>query len=68
MYDRTLRNAEHTRSFTIRPTDGGWEVREQHDQHITRRVHYTDWHRVERAQRTFAIAAATLRDAGWTDI
>jgi hypothetical protein len=68
MYARVLRNAQHTRRFLIQPTSsGGWEVREEHDDRLMRLAHYSDWHRVERAQRSFTHEAVLLRDAGWVD-
>ena len=35
--------------------DEGWEVREERDSEVVRQAHYQDWHRVERARRSFAI-------------
>ena len=67
MYARLLRNAEHTRRFSILPSVRGWEVREEEDSHVTRQVHYSDWHRVERARWSFAREARLLEAAGWTD-
>jgi hypothetical protein len=46
---------------------GGWEIRDEQDSRLVRSARYSDWHRVERAQRTFAREAAKLEDAGWTD-
>ena len=68
MYARTLRNATHTRRFTIDQIQpGGWEVREEQDSQVVRLTRYTDWHRVERARRAFARQADLLEDAGWSD-
>jgi hypothetical protein len=68
MYARILRNADHTRRFTILQTDtAGWEVREEQDSRVVRTARYRDWHRVERAQMVFAREAALLQEAGWTD-
>ena len=68
MYARLLRKAEQTRRFTI--TDAGslgWEVREEQNSHVIRRVLYDDWHRVERARHAFTQAVANLADAGWVE-
>ena len=68
MYARTLRKAHDIRRFTIHqagPT--GWEIRDEQNDAVLRHVRYTDWHRVERAQRAFQCEAATLHAAGWTD-
>lgn len=68
MYLRLLRKAEQTRRFTIIDTEpSGWEVREERDSRVIRRVRYNDWHRVERARAAFAIEAASLADAGWVE-
>jgi hypothetical protein len=66
MFVRILTHGPHTRQFTIRDAgDAGWEVREQQDDRITREVHYTDWHRVERALAGFELEAALLERDGW---
>jgi hypothetical protein len=62
---RNLRNDLHTRRYTIEMTDGGWEVLEEQDSRVVRRVEYQDWHRVERARRIFTIHSDQLQDAGW---
>ena len=68
MYARILRNAAHTRRFTITSAaDSGWEVRDEQDSRILRSRLYDDWHRVERARLAFAVEAAGLRDAGWVE-
>ena len=68
MYRRTLRKASHTRRFTIINSDAsGWEVRDEQDSRLLRSHLYRDWHRVERAMLAFAVEAAGLRDAGWTE-
>ena len=68
MYARTLRNDTHTHRFSITPEEtSGWEVREERDSSVLRRAHYDDWHRVERARRTFALDAFALFREGWTE-
>jgi hypothetical protein len=68
MYARIFQNKSHTRRFSITPKDpSGWDVREERDEAIVRNVHYDDWHRVERARRSFAIEAAMLFEQGWTE-
>lgn len=62
---RNLRIDGHTRRFTIAQTNAGWEVREEQDSRLVRRVEYHDWHRVERARRNITIEASQLQDAGW---
>jgi hypothetical protein len=68
MYARLFRKANQTRRFTI--TDigtSGWEVREEEDSRVLRSVHYTDWHRVERARMAFACQAIDLANTGWIE-
>jgi hypothetical protein len=65
MFIKHLRNAEHTLRFSIEPTDSGWEVSEERDSQVVKRVEYHDWHRVERARRSIAITMDQLQDAGW---
>jgi hypothetical protein len=65
MFIRHLRNAEHTRRFSIEPTDSGWQVSEEQDSQVVKRVEYQDWHRVERARRSIAITMHQLQGEGW---
>jgi hypothetical protein len=67
MYERTLRNASHVRTFTITTGGTGWEVKVEQDSRLIRRVCYHDWHRVERARMTFAKEALALQRSGWTE-
>jgi hypothetical protein len=68
MYIRLLQKAAHTRRFTI-SSEGvsGWEVRDEQDSRVIRRVRYSDWHRVERARMAFALEAAVLEQSGWNE-
>jgi len=68
MYTRCFEKASHIRKFTISSKGiGGWEVRDEQDSLVIRRVNYYDWHRVERALRVFAIEAETLQANGWNE-
>jgi hypothetical protein len=49
-------------------TPTGWEVREERDSEVVKRVQYHDWHRVERARRSITIELAALRRKGWSEI
>jgi hypothetical protein len=42
-------------------------VREDEDSQVIVRIHYRDWHRVERAMEAFATKAELLRQRGWSD-
>jgi hypothetical protein len=67
MFARVLRNDCHERSFSILQTGTFWEVREERDKRVFRRVLYDDWHRVERAKRVFVEEVELLRQAGWVE-
>jgi hypothetical protein len=68
MYACVMRNATQVRRFTITDnTPSGWEVCEEHDNMVIRRVRYDDWHRVERAKMAFARIAIALKEAGWEE-
>ncbi|MGE3273859.1 MAG: hypothetical protein AB7O67_02020 [Vicinamibacterales bacterium] len=64
---KSLQNAEHVRRYSIKPTPAGWEVREEEDSRVLRQTCYTDWHRVERARRVFALEMRDLREQGWRE-
>ena len=66
MFAKELRQEGHTRKFTIqeRGTEG-WEVREEQDDRVLKRVCYTDWHRVERALSIFNLQIDELENRGW---
>ena len=67
MFIKHLRNAGHTLRFSIEPTESGWQVSEERDSQVVRRVEYHDWHRVERAQAAFSIEALRLFELGWVE-
>lgn len=68
MYARALEHAGQTRRFTIAGANtGGWDVKEEQDSRVIRSVHYTDWHRVERARMAFAREVQDLKRAGWRE-
>lgn len=66
-FTKSLRNAEHTRRFSIASTVDGWELKEEQDGRVSRQVRYQDWHRVERARRSWTLEVKNLRDAGWQE-
>jgi hypothetical protein len=66
MFAKELRQAGHTKRFTISEAAGeGWEVRVEQDSQVVRRVHYTDWHRVERAVLMMTFQVSKLEENGW---
>ena len=68
MYAKSLRREFQTRRFTIQLVpDAGWEVRDEANHEVVRRVVLRDWHRVEREIVTFAREADALRADGWVE-
>ncbi len=68
MYERLLRKASTIRRFTITHLQSaGWDVREEQDSRVLRRVVYHDWHRVERASLTFSLEVRALIESGWIE-
>ena len=68
MYTQLFRRAAETRRFIIRKTGTrGWEVLDETDSTVLKRVRYEDWHRVERAIAVFAAEATALRESGWVE-
>ncbi len=67
-FDKSLRYLEKTRRYSIAATDSGWEVREERDSEVVRKVHYQDWHRVERARRNISIELDVLQRQGWAEV
>ena len=66
MFAKELRQAGHTKRFTIsQAASEGWEVRVEQDSEVVRRVHYTDWHRVERAVLMMSLEVSALEGNGW---
>ncbi len=66
MFTKSLTQAGHIRRFTIREAGGnGWEVQEEQDSTVIRRVCYTDWHRVVRALMTITLRVSELERSGW---
>lgn len=64
-FEQTLRKDNHTRHFEVLLDDQGWRVVTCADSLVVRETIYTDWHRVERARRAFAIEARSLKLEGW---
>jgi len=56
MLIREYTHAGHTDRFTVTRGSAGWDVREERDDHVVRKVNYQDWHRVERAMHVFELA------------
>ena len=53
MLIREYTHEGHTDRVTITRSQAGWDVRQERDDTVVRRVNYSDWHRVERALQLF---------------
>ena len=67
-FAKSIKKADHVRRYLIRPTNTGWEVREEQDSQVVRQVCYQDWHRVEHARRAFVMELSNLREEGWQEV
>ena len=67
-FDKSLKFLEKTRRYSIAATEAGWEVREERDSEVVRKVQLKDWHRVERARRSITIELNDLRRQGWSEV
>jgi hypothetical protein len=67
MYRTELSCDGHSRYFIVSQATlgGGWELRIEEDHRVTKRVRYTDWHRVERALGDISRRVAELQSGGW---
>jgi hypothetical protein len=66
MFNTELSNAGHSRRFVLGNVPlGGWELLIEEDNAIVSRVHYTDWHRVERALAAVTRRISELEAGGW---
>ncbi len=69
MYARALRKASTIRRFTITHLQStGWDVRDEQDSRVLRRVVTQDWHKVERASLAFSLEIQALLERGWTEM
>jgi hypothetical protein len=66
-YAKHLHNHLHERRFLISVAAEGWEVVEEADREVVRQVSYSDWHRVERARRTWLQRVDALKAQGWVE-
>ena len=66
MFSIALRHEEHTRQYAVSASQpSGWELTLQEDLKRTRRVHFEDWHRVERAVAVVRREVEDLTARGW---
>ena len=66
MFSIALRHDQHTRHYAVSASQpSGWELTLQEDLKRTRRVHFDDWHRVERAVAVVRLEVEGLTAQGW---
>jgi hypothetical protein len=68
MFCKSLRYDHQTRRYSIAVTATGWEVLEERDSEVVKKVQYQDWHRVERARRSITVELDALRSKGWSEV
>lgn len=59
MLTREIVHAGHTSRFMVTRDTDGWDVREERDDTVVRKARYGNWHRVERAIKTFELSLPT---------
>ena len=65
MFDLSLHRGHHVRRYLITADPKvGWEITVQNDERL-QVSQATDWHRVERAIKTFETEASRLVTVGW---
>ena len=64
---RQFTHHSHVCRFVVSFSGHGWEVREEEDAVVVRRLQRDDWHRVERDIQLFERKAEALRQAGWVE-
>jgi hypothetical protein len=66
MFSIALRHEQHTRQYAVSASQpSGWELTLQEDLERTKRVHFEDWHRVERAVAAVRLEIEELTSRGW---
>ena len=66
MFSIALRHDQHTREYAVSASEpSGWELTLREDLERTRRVHFDDWHRVERAVAVVRLEVEGLTARGW---
>ena len=65
MQKRIFHKSGQTRKLTVESVEGsGWEVRDEQNNFVRRRIRVRNWQRVERALLMFTWE---VRAAGWTE-
>jgi hypothetical protein len=66
MFSVALRHEQHTRQYAVSASQpSGWELTLQEDLERIKRVHFEDWHRVERAVAVARLEIEELTSRGW---
>jgi hypothetical protein len=59
MLTREYTSAGHVNRITLTKSHTGWDLREERDDTVVKRAHYSDWHRVERAIQVFELKTSS---------
>jgi hypothetical protein len=66
MFSIALRREQHIRQYAVSASQpSGWELTLQEDLERIKRVHFEDWHRVERAVAVVRLEVENLTARGW---
>ena len=66
MFSIALRREQHTRQYAVSASQpSGWELTLLEDLERVKRVHFEDWHRVERAVAVVKLEIENLTASGW---
>lgn len=66
MFSIALRHEQHTRQYDVSVSQpSGWELTLREDLDHIKRVHFEDWHRVERAVAVVRLEVEDLTARGW---
>ncbi len=66
MFAVYLRHDEHVRLYSVSDRfPGGWEIKSEEDERLTKHVWCHDWHRVERTLQMFRREVDALTAQGW---
>ena len=66
MLSIALRHEQHTRKYAVSVSQpSGWELTLLEDLQRIKRVHFEDWHRVERAVAVIKLEIEDLLSRGW---
>ena len=65
--ERAFMKGPRVHRFRVCAGSMGWHVQEERDATVLQDVHFSDWHRVERAVRLFETSVMALERDGWSE-